>query len=276
MEQWGTVTEIDWRMLTLFDLSRARLRIAMKDRAILLALLEVIDGDWVFTVVVVVVGEEERRRGSEKGEPTREAVASHLGTGGGRRGERGRSTAGGRYRVGEDSSLRKGGEKGKVVLISAGTRGKGCQLPLLSRLNSNKTADGLDRIEEAGGYWAGEDEAIADVGCRAYERKAQSLSKTGPKVAIMGCKYKGPPRLGLSPEENILVEIVVSLRKEEDPSTDGKGKTTPGLLEVQSSSSVKKKVLYGLRKLWSTFFPPSSEHRQGIRCCSEPLLHGKN
>ena len=51
MEQWGTVTEIDWRMLTLFDLSRARLRIAMKDRAILLALLEVIDGDWVFIKV---------------------------------------------------------------------------------------------------------------------------------------------------------------------------------------------------------------------------------
>ena len=126
VEQWGTVTEIDWRTLTLFDLSRVRLRIAMKDRAILLALLEVTDGDWVFTVVVVVVGEEERRRGSEKGEPTREAVASHLGTGGGRRGERGRSTAGGRYRVGEDSSLRKGGERGKAVLISAGTRGKGC------------------------------------------------------------------------------------------------------------------------------------------------------
>ena len=180
------------------------------------------------------------------------------------------------YRVGEDSRLRKGGERGKVVLISAGTRGKGCHLPSLSRLNSNKTADGLDGIEEAGGDWAGEDEAIADVGCRAYERKAQSLSKTGPKVAIMGCKYKGPSGLGLSPEENIPIETVASLRREEDPSTDGKGKIVPVLLEVQSSSSAKKKVLYGSRKLWSTFFPPSSEHRQGIRCCSEPILCGKN
>ena len=84
VEQWGTVTEIDWRTLKLFDLSRVRLRIAMKDRAILPALLEVTDGDWVFTVVVVVVGDEESRRGSEKSESTWEAVASHSGTGGGR------------------------------------------------------------------------------------------------------------------------------------------------------------------------------------------------
>ena len=79
----------------------------------------------MFTVVVVVVGDEERRRGSEKGEPTRVAVASHSGTGGGRRGESGRSTARGRYRVGEDSRQRKEGERGKVMLTSAGKRDKG-------------------------------------------------------------------------------------------------------------------------------------------------------
>ncbi|RVW89298.1 hypothetical protein CK203_032615 [Vitis vinifera] len=61
-------------------------KIVMKDRAILPAMLEVTDGDWVFTVVVVVVGDEEKQRGSEKGESTRVAVASHTGTGGGRRG----------------------------------------------------------------------------------------------------------------------------------------------------------------------------------------------
>ena len=275
VEQWGTVNEIDWQTLKLFDLSRARLKIAMKDRAILPAPLEVTDGDWVFTVVIVVVGDEERRRGSEKGEPTQVAVASHSGTGGGRRGERGRSTTGGRYRVREDSRRRKEGERGKVVLTSAGKRGKGCQLPSQSRLNSNKTADGLDGIEEAGGDWAGEDEAIADVGYRACERKAQSLAKFGPRVAIMGCKLKGPLGLGLSPEEFILVETVASLRKEEDSSANEKRKTTPGLLEVQLSRFAKKKVLYGSRKLWSTFFPPSSEHRQGIRCCSEPISRGK-
>ena len=70
--------------MKLFDLSKARLRIAMKDRSVLPALLEVTDGDWVFTVAVVVVGDEDGRRGSVKGEPTREAFASHSGTGGGR------------------------------------------------------------------------------------------------------------------------------------------------------------------------------------------------
>ena len=266
MEQWGSVNEIDWRMLKLFDLSRARLKIAMKDRAILPAMLEVTDGGWVFTIVVVVVGDEERRRGSEKGELTRVAVATHSGTGGGRREESGRSTMGGRYRVGEDSRQRKEGE-----------RGKGCQLPSQSRLNSKKSTDGLDGIEEVGGDWAGEEEAIADVGCRACERKALSLAKPGPSIVIMGCKLKGPLGLGLSPEEVTLVETVASLRKEEEDSysANEKGKSDPGLLEFQSSRLVKKKVLYGSRKLWSTFFPPSSEHRQGIRCSSEPILHGK-
>ena len=160
------------------------------------------DGDWVFTVVVVVVGDEESRRGSEKSESTWEAVASHSGTSGRRRGERGRSTTRGRYRVREDNRLRKGGERSKVVLLSMGTRGKGCQLPSLSCLNSNKTGDRLDGIEETVEDKVGGDEAIADVGCWAYERKAQSLSKTGPKVDIMGCKSKGPTGLGLSPKEN--------------------------------------------------------------------------
>ena len=41
VEQWGTVIEIDWRTLKLFDLSKTRVRIAMKDRSVLLALIEV-------------------------------------------------------------------------------------------------------------------------------------------------------------------------------------------------------------------------------------------
>ena len=180
---------------------------------------------------------------------------------------------GGRYRVGEDSRLRKGGERGMAVLLSEGTHGKGCQLPSLPCLNSNKT---VDETEEAGRDRVGGHESTAVVGCRAYERKAQSLFKTGPKFAKMGYKSKGPSGLGLSLEENNLVETVVSLRKEEDPSAAGKEKIAPGLLEVQSSSSAKKKVMFDSKKLRSTLFPLSSEPRQGIRCCSEPLLHGKN
>ncbi|KAJ9688673.1 hypothetical protein PVL29_014363 [Vitis rotundifolia] len=180
VEQWETVTEIDWRTLKLFHLSKARVRIAMKDRS-------------VFIVTVVVVREEDDRRGSVKGESTWEAFASHTGTGGGRRVERIRSTTKGRCRVGEDNKVRKGGERGMVVFLAEGTRGKG------------------DQIEEAKGVRVGGDEASAVEGFRAYVRKAQSLYKTGPKYAKVGCNSKGPSRMGLSPGGKNSDETVVSL-----------------------------------------------------------------
>ncbi|RVW35222.1 hypothetical protein CK203_101902 [Vitis vinifera] len=223
VEQWGSVKEIDWRTLKLFDLSRARLKIVMRDRAILPAMLEVTDGDWVFTVVVVVVGDEERRR-----DRWRKARGC------------GQINGEGRYRVGEDNRLWK-----------EGNRGKGCQLPSQSRL---KSTDGMDGIGE-GGVWAGEDEDIADVGCRARERKAQLMVKTDPSG---------------------VVTVASSREEEEDASSaNEKVKSAPGLLEFQSSRLAEKKVVHGSRKRWSTFFPPSSEHRQGIRSNSEPISRGK-
>ena len=272
VEQWGTVKDIDWRTLKLFDLSRARLKIAMRDKAILPALLEVSDGEWVFTVVVVVVGDEEGRRGGEKGESTRVAGASHSGTDGGKQGKSGRSTAGGRCRVGEDNRQRKEEEKGKAMITSAGKCDKGHQLPSQSSLKT----DGMDGIEATGGEWAGEDEAIPDVGCRACERKAQSLARPGLSAVISGCKLKGPMGLGLSPEGLTPFVTGTSLRKEEDSSSAiEKGKPDPGPLEVQSSRLAKKKVLHSSRKMWSTFFPPSSEKRRGIRCSNEPISRRK-
>ena len=44
MEQWGTVTEIDWRTLKFFYLSKARVRVVMKERSVLPTLIEVLDG----------------------------------------------------------------------------------------------------------------------------------------------------------------------------------------------------------------------------------------
>ena len=111
VEQWGKVTEIDWQTLKLFDLSKARIRIAMKDRSVLPALIEVIDGDWVFTISVAVVGDEEVRKGRAMGESTRVVVESHSGTGGGRWEERVRSTAGGSFRVGEVGRKKKKEER---------------------------------------------------------------------------------------------------------------------------------------------------------------------
>ena len=155
--------------------------------------------------------------------------------------------------------MRKEGERGMAMFLSEGTRSKGGQIPSLPNMNSNKTDDGLVGTEEAGGVRAGGDEASAVEGCRAYERKAQSLSKTGLKYAKVGCNSRGPTGLGLSLREKNPDKTVVSLRKEEDPSAMGKGKTAYVFLEVQSISSAKKKVMFGSKKLWSTLFPPSFE-----------------
>ena len=114
-------------MLKLFDLSKARVRIAMKDRSVLPALIEVTEGDWVFTISIVVVGVEDVRRGSVMGESTWEAFATHSGTNGGRRGERVKSTIGERCRVGEDGRMRKGGERVMAIVFPVGTRGKSGQ-----------------------------------------------------------------------------------------------------------------------------------------------------
>ncbi|RVW14666.1 hypothetical protein CK203_085447 [Vitis vinifera] len=251
----------------------ARLKIAMRDKAILPALLEVSDGDWVFTVVVVVVGDEEGRRGGEKGESTRVAGASHSGTDGGKREESGRSTAGGRCHVGEDNRQRKEGEKGKAMITSAGKCDKGYQLPSQSCLKTDRM-DGIEATEEE--RWAGEDEAITDVGCRACERKAQSLARPGLSAVIRGCKLKGPMGLGLSPEGLTPFETGRRYaRKKTLLLTIKKGKPDPGPLEVQSEQSSEEEGAAQFKKMWSTFFPPSSRARWGNRCSSEPISRGK-
>ncbi|RVX23840.1 hypothetical protein CK203_000086 [Vitis vinifera] len=67
VEQWGTMTEIDWQTLKLYDLCKVRMRILMKERSVLPALIEVLDGGWVFTISVAVVRVEDVRRDKEIG-----------------------------------------------------------------------------------------------------------------------------------------------------------------------------------------------------------------
>ncbi|KAJ9682271.1 hypothetical protein PVL29_018244 [Vitis rotundifolia] len=251
---------------------KARVRIAMKDRLVLPALLEVTDRDWVFTVAVVVVGEEADRRGNVKGKSTREALASNTGTGGGGQVERIRSTAGGSCRLGEDNKTRKGGERGKAVSIPGGTRGKGVLAQSLPSLNSNKIEDGPGEKKEVGGDGAEGDEASTVEGGRAFERKAQPLSKTLDKV---GCSFS-LSGLGLSPREEAFLEKETSVQKGKGPCVAGKGKTVFGCLEAQSSSPAKKKTTIGSKKLWSILLPPSPMCRQSLRCRSEPVLSGKD
>ena len=102
------------------------------------------------------------------------------------------------------------------------------------------------------------------------------MSKPGPLIAKVGCNIKGTLGLGLSLGGKKPDETEVTLRREEDSSAKEKGKATSLLPVVQSSSSAKKEVKFGSKKLWTTLFPPSSDCRQGLRYRSEPLLHGKN
>ena len=61
MEQWETVTKINWRTLKLFDLSKAMVRVVMKERPVLPALIEVLNGGWEFTISIAMAGEKDVR-----------------------------------------------------------------------------------------------------------------------------------------------------------------------------------------------------------------------
>ena len=63
--------------MKLFDLSKAMVRISMKEQRVLPALIEVIDGGWVFTISITMVGVEDERRVRGMGESTRGGFESH-------------------------------------------------------------------------------------------------------------------------------------------------------------------------------------------------------
>ena len=88
------VIEIEWRTLKLFYLSKARVRVVMKERSVLPVLIEVLDGGWDFTVSVAMAGKEDDMQVREMGESTRHLVEAHTGTVGKKREEEDRSTAG--------------------------------------------------------------------------------------------------------------------------------------------------------------------------------------
>ena len=68
--------------MKLFDLSKARVKISMKEHTVLIALVEVKDGGWVFMISVVVVGVEDERWVRGMAELTRRRNESHSRTGG--------------------------------------------------------------------------------------------------------------------------------------------------------------------------------------------------
>ena len=94
------------------------------ERSVLPALIEVLDGGWVFTISIAVVGVEAVRRGRGMGESIREDFVPHSWTCGGRRVERDKSTTDGSSSVGAVGKMKKGGESQKAEIIPMGTHGK--------------------------------------------------------------------------------------------------------------------------------------------------------
>ena len=58
LKKWGKVTKVTRDSLKLVDLSKVKLWVKMLTNVVLLALLEVEDGAWSFTVAVSVIGKD--------------------------------------------------------------------------------------------------------------------------------------------------------------------------------------------------------------------------
>ena len=58
LKKWGKVTKVTRDSLKLVDLSKVKLWVKMLPNVVLLALLEVEDGAWSFTVAVSVIGKD--------------------------------------------------------------------------------------------------------------------------------------------------------------------------------------------------------------------------
>ena len=157
------VVEINWRIAKLFDLSKARVKISMKECIVLPALIEVKDGEWVFIISVVVVGVEDERLVRGMAELTRGRFESHSWTGGRRMVEKYNPMAKvwsfngdfGRFQGKVES------QKGEVAFEgTCGKRsafvGNNCIQPSsLFNLNSTKEGNGSFRPRTFGEDWAG-------------------------------------------------------------------------------------------------------------------------
>ena len=151
------MTEIDWRTLKLFDLSKARVKVVMKERSVLPALIEVVDGGWDFTVSVAVAVKEEGWQVREMGESTRQSAETHKGASGSKREEEGRSTTGKGTSVGAVGRTLewRGGQKAENA--PGRTRGKNKMLVGYSlsqpplQLDSKRQRAGSAGPKQAGG-----------------------------------------------------------------------------------------------------------------------------
>ena len=201
------------------------------------------------------------------GESTWKGSEYHPGTGGGRREERDRSTAGRSCCVGEAGKNEKEGERSSTEALPEGTRGKNGQSMGNSWFSSNskKLSFGPEGTAAVGKASAGGNEALTVENGWAFVSEAQTLSIFSPLIAAkMGCNLKSPLRVAQGTGEKKPDGEQGSLRR--GVFTEGKGTGVPADLDVQARGSAKKEVKemkFGSKKLWNTLFPPSSTRRHG-------------
>ena len=227
--------------MKLFDLSKARVRVVMKERSILPALIKVLDRGWEFTVSVAVAGEEDVRRGREMGESTQQKLEPHSWTGGRKRAEEAKSTAVGRASDGAVGRMKEGKVCQKVDFAPVGTRGKrrptvGNNLSQPSQsfsLNSNILRTGYVGPRQDGDVCDGRDKAQSNVedGLQASKqgKRAQSSLQPSPQVETdlgqkRGVSLIGPLSLfGQEMGGKQPISAKGSLRRD-DPSAKGRGR----------------------------------------------------
>ena len=116
------------------------------------------------------------------------------------------------------------------------------------------------------------DETFSGEDGRAFEIKAQPLpNPSPPSDTILGCNLKGPSGLGQSLGGTMSSgEKGQSRREEDDAARKGKAPVD------QTKGSMQKEEMIVSKKMWTTLFPPSVDHRQGHQSSSEPLFLRKS
>ena len=186
VEQWGTVVEINWRTVKLFDLSKARVRISMKECTVLPALIKVKDGKWVFTILVAMAEIEDERWVRGMCESTQGRLESHSQIDGKRMVEKPNPMAKGWSFNGDFGKIQGGVESQKGEDAFEGTHGKKSAsvgnnyvspFPLFN-LNSNKESNGIFGLRLFG------EDMVRGV------RPIQAL-RNGTRLQIL-CRREGP------------------------------------------------------------------------------------
>ena len=278
MEQWGTVTEIDWRTLKFFYLSKARVRVVMKERSVLPTLIEVLDGGWDFTISVAVVGKEDGMQVREIGESTRHLAEAHSGTAGRKREDEDRSTAGKGSSAGAvDRTMEwRGGQKAKNA--PGRTRGTNRMKvgnswpPTFFSSNLKSLRAGGAGPRQASRVKA-QSNLVDEIWASKHLSRAQSFSKPRPlSETDVGWKREVPRKgpIQLMGQELGGKQDRLSKGPSHRATHSAKGKAKVGYKESENQRKGST-VKCGSKKLWNVLLPSSSACRQGDRSREEPF-----